>query len=582
MTRRLAAILAADVVGYSRLMREDEDGTLAGIKALRKSLVDPALEARGGRIVKLMGDGMLVEFPSALEAVRASMEIQQAMADTPSPAGITFRVGINIGDVVVEEDDIFGDGVNVAARLETAAEPGGLCIAEMVHEQVRDRLADAFSDLGALTLKNIDRPVRAWGWTPKAEVPAPSSASDAPAPEAVTAPDKPSVAVLPFNVFGSNPDTEFLADGMVEDVITTLSKLQSLSVTARNSTFVYKGRAVDVRLVGDELGVRHVLEGSVRQVGSRVRVTAQLIDVQTGMHAWADTFDGSADDVFELIDDIARKILEALEVQLTTGEQARSFFRGKWTIRAYEHFQAGRSLYYRYTRRANAEARARLEAAIRESPDWPSPHMFLAWTHADDARWHWTDDIEGALAAADAALDTVLALDPQAPFPWGGKAYVAMVHGDHDQALPLSEKAVALDSGSGDTLTVAAIVANYGGRHETALGYAKHALRTTPIPQSNNLTELGHAHILVGEPTRAIAPLRHALAISPYWTSARCHLVWALDAVGDAEGANAEAGALMAKAPRFRLSRWAPTQPYRDPAVLERQLDALRRAGIPD
>ena len=577
MTRRLAAILAADVVGYSALLREDEEGVLAGIKALRRAVVDPALEARGGRIVKLMGDGMLAELPSALEAVRAAMEIQQAMADTPSPAGITFRVGINLGDVVVEEGDIFGDGVNVAARLEAEARPGGLCISDMVHEQVRDRIKDGFDDLGALKLKNIDRPVRAWSWVPIADAPAPEAAAEE---AAVT--EKPSVAVLPFNVFGSNPNTEFLADGMVEDVITTLSKVPGLLVTARNSTFVYKGRAVDVPTVGRELGVRHVLEGGVRQVGSRVRVTAQLIDVGTGAHAWADTFDGSADDVFELIDDIARKILEALEVQLTTGEQVRVYLRGKWTIRAYENFQIGRQLYFRFTCRANAEARERFEASVRDCPNWASAHMMLAWTHADEARWGWTEDRDSALATAIAEIERGIELDPDSPNLWVGKAYTMMLGGEHDEAIKLARKAVALGPSAGDTLQGAAMVANYSGRAEDGLDYAKHTQRVTPVAQSNFLTELGHAHLLVGEPAKAIAPLRESLTLSPFWMSARCLLVWALDATGDAEGALSEAKALMEQAPRFRLSRWAPTQPYRDEAVLEAQLDALRRAGVPE
>ena len=579
MTRRLAAILAADIVGYSALMREDEESVLQGIKTLRRTVVDPAIEARTGRIVKLMGDGMLVEFPAALEAVRAAMEIQQAMADEPS-AGITFRIGINLGDVVVEDDDIFGDGVNIAARLEAESQPGGICISDMVHEQIRGRLKEHFADCGELELKNIDRPVRAWEWVPlRAEV----SDRTATAPDKYgSEPERPTVAVLPFDVLDSDPDTGFLADGMVEDIITMLAKVPELSITARNSTFVYKGKAVDVRKIGRELGVGHVLEGSVRRIGARIRVTAQLNDVATGAHEWAETFDGTMDDAFAFSDGIARKILGALDVRLGMGEMAEDYLRGNWSTRAYELFSEALAFFWRFSRRDSAVALRRALQAAEDSPDWAPPRALAGWIHLDGARWGWSADRKASIAAGLEAVEAAISRDPQSVLALSALGYGRMLEGEFDQALELAGKWVALAPSDGSGMHSAAMVANYCGRPDMGLSYARHARQVMPVAHSNILTELGHAHILAGESMRALQPLRHALAISPLWISSRCLLIGALDKTGDADGARTEATALMQQAPRFRLSRWGPTQPYRDLGVLEAQMETLRRAGVPD
>src|SRR5215831_7850735 len=289
--RRLAAIVSADVAGYSRLMGRDESGTLAALKAIRQEVVGPAIATHGGRIVKTTGDGLLLEFPSVVNAVRCAVEVQAAMAsktvDVPEDRRIAFRIGINLGDIIVEGDDIFGDGVNVAARLQEIALPGGICISSRVHEDVRDRLDAAFDDGGAQTLKNIARPVQVWRWQPSTAVPP----KPAPAPASLPLPDKPSIAVLPFQNMSGDPEQEYFADGMVEDIITALSHIPSLFVIARNSSFAYKGKAIDIRQIGRELGVRYVLEGSVRKAGQRLRITGQLIEAETGAHLWADRFD---------------------------------------------------------------------------------------------------------------------------------------------------------------------------------------------------------------------------------------------------------------------------------------------------
>src|SRR5689334_9959829 len=323
-TRRLAAILAADVAGYSRLIGADEEGTLNRLRSIREHIIDPKITEHRGRIVKTTGDGLLVEFSSVVDALRCATEWQNGMVELnaalPDDIRIEFRIGINVGDIVVEDGDIFGDSVNVAARLEGLAEPGGICVSARVQEDAAGKLDFAFEDIGERALKNIARPIRVYRLR----------ISTAPAPPAVQAmpalalPDKPSIAVLPFQNMSGDPEQEYFVDGMVEEITTALSRIRWLFVIARNSTFTYKGQAVDVKRVGRELGVRYVLEGSVRRSGIRVRITGQLIDASTGAHLWADRFDGSLEDVFELQDQVAHSVAGVIEPALLAAESARS------------------------------------------------------------------------------------------------------------------------------------------------------------------------------------------------------------------------------------------------------------------
>ena len=323
VNRRMAAILAADVAGYSRLMGADEEGTLARLKAHRRELVDPKIAEHHGRIVKTTGDGMLVEFSSVVEAVRCAVDIQRAMvkrnAGVLADHRIEFRVGINLGDIIIDGDDIYGDGVNVAARLEGLAEPNGICVSRVVRDQVRDRLDLAFEDMGEKQVKNIARAVRVF------RVAAPAIGQPTPsAKPSLALPDKPSIAVLPFQNMSGDPEQEYFADGIVEEIITALSRVRWLFVIARNSSFTYKGRAVDVKQVGRELGVRYVLEGSVRKAANRVRITGQLIDAATGSHLWADRFDGALDDIFELQDQVTASVVGAIAPKLEQAEIERA------------------------------------------------------------------------------------------------------------------------------------------------------------------------------------------------------------------------------------------------------------------
>src|SRR6202521_5302124 len=370
--RRLAAILTADVAGYSRLMGADEEGTLARLKAHRRELIDPKISEHRGRIVKTTGDGLLVEFSSVVDALRCATQIQRGMAEgnsaVPADCQIEFRIGIHQGDVLVEDGDIFGDGVNVAARLEGLAEPGGICVSARVQEDAAGKLALVFEDMGERELKNIARPLRVY----RIQTGAPASESrQAPLP----LPDKPSIAVLPFANMSGDPEQEYFVDGMVEEIITALSRIRWLFVIARNSTFTYKGQAVDVKQVGRELGVRYVLEGSVRKAGQRVRITGQLIDAVTGTHLWADRFDGSLEDVFDLQDKIAVSVAGVIEPTLQAAEIARSADRPTTDLTTYDLYLRAYAMMLSPARQV-PEALRLMEQAIERDPRYGPA---LAW-----------------------------------------------------------------------------------------------------------------------------------------------------------------------------------------------------------
>src|SRR5271165_1352678 len=376
--RRLAAILAADVAGYSLLIGADEEGTLDRLRSIRAELIDPTITAHRGRLVKTTGDGLLVEFGSVVDALRCATEVQQAMAGRNAAVAfaerIEFRIGVHQGDVVVEDGDIFGDGVNVAARLEALADPGGICVSARVQEDAAGRLDLVFDDLGEQTLKNIARPVRVYRARAASTAPAPAQAP-------LPLPDKPSIAVLPFQNISGDPEQEYFADGMVEEIITALSRIRWLFVIARNSSFTYKGQAVDVKQVGRELGVRYVLEGSVRKAGSRVRITAQLIDALSGTHLWAGRFDGLLEEVFELQDKVAISVAGVIEPKLRQSEIERARRKRPDSLDAYDLYL--RALPFAYTSMPQDAERALpfLERAIALEPDYAVAHAIIAWCH---------------------------------------------------------------------------------------------------------------------------------------------------------------------------------------------------------
>ncbi len=406
--RRLAAVLAADVAGYSRLMGADEEGTLARLKAVRKTVFDPAIASHRGRIVKTTGDGMLVEFASAVDAARCSVEVQRAIAaqnaDVSQDVRIEFRIGVHLGDIIIDDNDIFGDGVNIAARLEGIAEPGGVCISDDAYRQIRGKVEIAWDDLGPQTLKNIAEPMRAWRFQLGGQGAAKLQPSSPSTRDSLTLPDKPSIAVLPFQNMSGDPEQEYFADGMVEDIITGLSRSRSLFVIARNSTFTYKGKAVDIKQVGRELGVRYVLEGSVRKVGNRVRITGQLIEAATGTHLWADRFDGVPDDIFDLQDRVTTSVIGAILPHVERAEIERAQRKPTESLHAYDYYLRALAASYRYSREANLEVMELTRTASQIDPDFALSYALAAFSLSNRKAFGWSTDVNSGNRRNSAAL----------------------------------------------------------------------------------------------------------------------------------------------------------------------------------
>ena len=390
LQRRLAAILAADVVGYSRLMGADEAGTLARLNSMRRELIDPAIAAHSGRIVKVMGDGALVEFASAVDAVTCAVAIQRQLrereADGLDTDPIRFRIGINVGDVIIEGDDILGDGVNIAARIEGLADPGGISISEDVWRQVQGKVAANFVDAGEQSLKNIARAVRVY------RVEIDDASRTQPTASALTLPDKPSIAVLPFQNMSGDPEQDYFADGIVEEIITALSHFQQLFVIARNSSFTYKGRSVDVKQAGRELGVRYVLEGSVRKAASRVRITAQLIDALSGAHLWADRIDGTFDDIFDLQDQVTAKVVGAIAPKIEQAEIDRAKHKPTDSLDAYDYYLRAMMYFNQWTSESISEALHLFYKAMELDPGFATAHGLAAWCYVRRRLSGWMKD----------------------------------------------------------------------------------------------------------------------------------------------------------------------------------------------
>jgi adenylate cyclase len=588
--RKLAAILAADVVGFSRLTGADEDRTLARLRALRSDLIDPTIAVHRGRVVKRTGDGALVEFRSVVDAVRCAMEIQHAMvernAGVPADRRIEFRIGIHLGDVVEEADgDLMGDGVNIAARLEGIAQPGAICLSEDAYRQVRARLDLAVADLGEKELKNIVEPMRVYALQvglpaqPKPAPPAERAKADGPARTAQ--PDTPSIAVLPFQNMSGEAEQDYFCDGLVEDIITTLSKLASLRVIARNSSFVYKGRSVDVREAAKQLGVRYILEGSVRKSGARVRVTAQLIDAADGSHVWAERYDRGFDDIFAIQDEITLVLATEMQVKLTDGEQARMRYTTTSNVEAWTHWVKGMS-YYRQppTKASQAAAQHSWEKALALDPNSAPLNALLGFTHCLDARFGWKDTFEIAMAKARRYAERALELDPANADAHITSGLVLLMDGRHDEAVAQVRKAVQLAPGSADVAQLAGFVVLPSGYAEEAVALCERAMTLSPNYPSVLLGTLGDAYRQAGRTNEAIATFEAYHARNPGF--GLTDVVIAQHEKGHPDEAKRTAARLMAARPEFTVAGWRKTQFLRrDKARVEADEAALRSAGLP-
>ena len=590
-TRKLAAILAADVVGYSRLAGADEDRTLARLRALRSDLIDPAVAVHNGRVVKRTGDGSLVEFRSVVDAVRCAIEMQNGMvernAGLPPERRIEFRVGIHLGDVVEESDgDLMGDGVNIAARLEGIAKPGAVCLSEDAYRQVKSRLDVAVNDLGSTQLKNIAEPVRVYSLQIGVAAPAkPVPQAEAATPEKPSArlalPDKPSIAVLAFQNMSGDPEQEYFADGMVEDIITGLSRIKWLFVIARNSSFVYKGKAVDVRQVGRELGVRYVLEGAVRKAGNRVRITAQLLEAETGAHLWADRYDAKLEDVFDLQDQITEKVVGVVEPSLRQSEIERSRRKRPENLDAYDLYL--RALPHMVSLMpADARIAARfLEDALKLDPKYAAAHAFIGWCHEicfHRGGFNEADNIAGlrhARTAIASGTDDATALAVAA-------FVVSNLSKDHKAALSAIERALSLNPSSAIALYWGALIHAYDDNSAAATALAHRALRLSPFDPVTFLAHVALGVVAFQEARYDEAASHYAKAVQAnahFSTLYFCHAT-ALALAGRVEEARPIIGQGLELAPDTRCSdvfKYGVTRAFAD-----KYIEGARLLGLPE
>jgi adenylate cyclase len=581
LQRRLAAILSADVVGYSRLMGVDEARTLGRLTALRRELIDPAIAAHSGRIVKLMGDGALVEFASAVDAVTCAIEVQRQLRehDAASTEGdpIRFRIGINVGDIIIEGDDILGDGVNIAARLEGIAEPGGISISEDAWRQVKGKVAANFVDAGEQSLKNIARPVRVYRLDLAQKT---ASASQAPRPT-LALPDKPSIAVLAFNNMSGDPEQEYFSDGISEDIITDLSKLSEVHVIARNSSFTYKGKSVDVKQVGRDLGVRYVLEGSVRKAGNRVRVTGQLIDVASGAHIWAERFDRDLTDIFAVQDELTREIISALKVKLTPEKKDRLARKNTIDPEAYDLFLRGRERAWLNTRSGNIEARHLLGRAVTINPDFAAAHAFIGFTQVNDYVNGWAEVPERSLQAGLENARLAVDMDEAEPQGHYALAVALFFHRETDRALAEARRSVALAPNFAQGHHTIARMLTFSGDAAGAINTIDAYMQLDPLYPDMALYFLAEARFALGQFEEAVTALKQRHGRNPdsatsYALLASCY--GHLGRIAESQAAWAE---VMRIAPDFSIERQRRTLPYKNPDDFERRVEGMRKAGLP-
>jgi adenylate cyclase len=572
--RRLAAILAADVAGYSRLMGTDEEGTLAALKACRRELVDPKIAEHRGRIVKTTGDGALVEFASAVDATRCAMEIQHAMAERNTEVvedhRIEFRMGINVGDIIIDEGDIYGDGVNIAARVETLARPGAICVSGTAYQQIKGKLALEFSDMGEQQLKNIAEPIQVYT----------IRLDGARARPALALPDKPSIAVLPFQNMSDDSQQEYFADGISEDIITALSKLRWLFVIARNSSFTYKGKAVDVKRVSRELGVRYVLEGSVRKGGNRVRITAQLIDAASNNHIWADHYDGDLTDIFALQDEITKRVVAAIEPKLLEAEGVRSQSRSSDNLGAWELLTQANSLFWRLTKAEGQAAVAILRQVVERYPTYAPAHSMLAFMLLVSRQIGWLV-IEPQVKEPAALAARAAELDDSDPWAHLALGYVAITRRNTDEAVEEFRRALDLNPNFAAAHGYLGFALALSGQSKEAIEHIEQAIRMSPHDPQNALFNIGlaGAHYLAGRYTEAVSFGRKAMQQRFGLTNGHRIYIASLAQAGQIDEARAALVRLQELHPENSIAWIEKNIPY-TPGPMAKFLDGMRKAGL--
>ena len=623
--RKLTAILSADVKGYSRLMGADEEGTLHTLTGYREVMAT-LIQQHHGRVVNAPGDALLAEFESVVDAVKAAVEIQRELAkqnaDLPLDRRMEYRIGINLGDVMVDGESIYGDGVNIASRLESLADAGGICISGTVYDHVKNKLPLGYEYRGEQTVKNISEPVRVYRVMMEPEAVGKVIGEKKAKPRqwqkmvliavailivvaaviavwrlylyptrppievaskekmAFPLPDKPSIAVLPFMNMSGDPELEHFSDGITEEIITALSKTPKLFVIARNSTFTYKGKPVRVKQVAEDLGVRYVLEGSVRKSADRLRITAQLIDALTGHHLWAERYDREPKDIFVLQDEITLKILNSLHVKLTGGEQDRVYGKGTNNLEAYIKVLQGRDYFWRLNRESNIFAKKLFEEAIALDPKYPAPYWLLGMTHIMDTWFDWGQSKEDSLSRAIELAQKTISLNDLDSNGHGllGAAY--RLKGDHDKAIAEGKRAVELDPNSADAHVWLGIALNYADRAEEAIPLFEKAIRLNPFAHTWYFLHLGHSYRFLGRYDEAIAVYQKAIQLSPKNLIAHLGLTCAYSLSGRDKEASVHAAEVLRISPDFSLDRFAEKLPFKNQAEKERYINALRKAGL--
>jgi len=623
--RKLTAIFSADVAGYSRLMGEDEAATVKTLEQY-KQVMSELIRQHRGRVIDSPGDNLLAEFTSVVDAVQCAVvtqkELQARNTELPENRRMQFRIGVNLGDVIEEESRIYGDGVNIAARLEAIADPGGICISKTVFDQIETKLPFGYTYLGEQTVKNITKPVGAYKvlmeprimvaeapekkpqvnvWRRKGLVPGTLAVlisiigvavwnfyfrlpSIEPASEkkmAFPLPDKPSIAVLPFSNLSGDPKEEYFSDGLTEQIITSLSTFHRLFVIDRNSTFTYKGKPVKVRKVAEDLGVQYVLEGSVQRSGDKVRVTAQLIDALTGHHMWSERYDRKAEDIFALQDDITLKIGQAMKFELTEGSQEHSYAKWKTdSLKAFEKNYQGIGFMRRWTKQDNETARQLFKEALAYDPKYILARASLAWTHFWDARLGWSESRTESIQKAFELAQQTLAMDDSNDLVYTLLSAVYLLMDQHDQAIAAAERAVSINPNASDAyLSLAGLVGCAGGWEDSIL-YTKKSIRLNPFPPPMAYWFLGRAYFMTGQYDESLSTLEKSLKNYPNYLPTHLFRAACYSSMGRDVEAKDAADDVRRINPKFTIESYAKTIPYKNEADIERELAALRKAGL--
>jgi len=577
--RRLAAILAADVVGYSRMIGVDEAGTLTALRSLLKELVEPTLISHRGRVVKLMGDGLLAEFASVVDAVAAAVEIQDATpgrsANLAVDRRVALRIGVNIGDIAVEDGDIFGDGVNIAARLQEIADPNGVAVSDDAYRQLGGRLDLPFDDIGEKELKNIKQPVRVWMLSPTS---APNASPMSGEPFEL--PNKPSVAVLPFLNMSGDPEQEYFSDGIAEDVTTSLSKLPQLFVIARNSSFTYKGKAHKAQEIADELGVRYVVEGSVRKAGNRVRISAQLIDCSTGGHLWADRFDRELTDIFAIQDEVTQEIVTAMALKLSARDQRKVTHRITDNLEAYDYFLRGREQHWLLSREASAQAKKLLQEAIVLDPNCAAAHASLADSYLLSYVNGWDPIPDHSLAEGSKHAKLAVGIDPDYAHGHCAMGFAALWNRQHDRSVAEYKKAIALDPSYANAHVALGRALIYAGRSDEAIKSIEQGLRLDPYYHEIHLHLLAQANFQLGRYEEAVDFLRRRLIRRPDTDVSRILLAACYGHLGRTDEAKFESQEALKINPNYSLKNRRTVLPFKNDEDFQRLEEGLLKAGF--